>query len=327
MFNLRTRTTGGLESYNARLARNISPGANYFSFAKCLLTEETLTKLDFRKLIESRGGVKLSQQQNDRQKAIEDATAILLHSSGTVEDFLACVSFSAGTRDILDNFNIADMPSDAFDPPSRSSSRDLSPVSDSEFDLYPQSRSSTPGIGEPSTSSGVRRNTSRVADAEWLPPVRARRGGARTVTPGVIEVIDIDTIQSQRSTRSATRPAIRTSTEEPRNSQPSVAVSSNATRNSPPPRNASLNAMNATYDENCASCRICFERNRNVGLRPCGHFIFCDICYDTHAATCEQAWWDNRENRPSRAEDDNVLHVWCPICKDPVKSAEKFIWS
>lgn len=321
MFNLRTRTTVGLGSYNVRLAKNIPPGANFFSFARCLLREEDLKKLEFRDLIESGGGVKLSHQHTDRQEAIEEATATLLHSSGTVEDFLAHVSFSAGSREILDNFNIADIPSDAFDPPSRSSSRDLSPVSDLEFDLHSQPRSSPPDLYEPSTSSGVRRNIRRADDAEWLPTVRARRGNARTVTPEVIEVIDVDATQSQRPTRSTMRSTIRTSTEEP-----PVAAS----RNSPPhaarDENAVLNAMNASYDEDSALCQICFSRNRNVGLKPCGHFALCNICYDTHAASCEQAWF-HQNRRCSSPEDDNVLHVWCPMCKLPVKTADKFIWS
>lgn len=114
MFNLRTRTTSGLESYNSRLAANIPSGANFFNFAKCLLKEEAVKTLEFRDLISSGGGVKLTYKQTDRQKAIEEANAILLHSSGTVDDFLARVSFSSGTHDLLDNFKIADVPDSAF---------------------------------------------------------------------------------------------------------------------------------------------------------------------------------------------------------------------
>lgn len=53
VFNLRTRTTSALESYNARLGGKIAGKANFFKFAKCLIEEEAVKVKEFRELIRS----------------------------------------------------------------------------------------------------------------------------------------------------------------------------------------------------------------------------------------------------------------------------------
>lgn len=43
----------------------------------------------------------------DRQKAIEDATKLLMENAMTAEDFLSRVSYSSGTKDLCDDYDIA----------------------------------------------------------------------------------------------------------------------------------------------------------------------------------------------------------------------------
>lgn len=63
VFNLRTRTTSALESYNARLGDKISSRANFFKFAKSLIQEEAVKGKEFRELIRSGGAAKLTPKQ------------------------------------------------------------------------------------------------------------------------------------------------------------------------------------------------------------------------------------------------------------------------
>lgn len=103
----------GLESYNGRLGTKIAGGSNFFKFAKLLIREEAVALKEFRQLLDSGGASKFTQRQTDRQVAIEQGTHLLLQgvycTVYTPEDFLSRVSYSGGTQDLCQNWDISEI--------------------------------------------------------------------------------------------------------------------------------------------------------------------------------------------------------------------------
>lgn len=148
----RLRTTSALESYNGRLGAMITGGSNFFKFAKFLIREEAVKLKEFQTLLRSGGASKITVKQTDRQKAILEGTQMLLQNVCTVEDFLSRVSFSAGTKDLCDDFDIADVEKSEL----MTGDETLAVPSTSQ-----NNRGGNNEIGVPSTSQNARSRSNR----------------------------------------------------------------------------------------------------------------------------------------------------------------------
>lgn len=277
MFNLRTRTTSALESYNARLGKNIPAGANFFNFAKCLINEEATKKIEFRDLIASGGGMKLTTRQTERQRAIEEANEILTH--GTLDDFLSRVAFASGTKDLLDNFNINDVADDAHAPDNSDAAPEpiLGQPSTSALAQTPTvataststvRRIDTARAQSPTVASRVRQNP--FVDDEWQPPSRSRRiDNDASSAPRILRARNI--IRSQPVSAPGD-PMVQGQT----NAAPASNTAPAASVVQVQPNGNNTSSVNDTF------CIICLDKKREVAFLPCGHTLFCKECYDVN---------------------------------------------
>lgn len=90
------------------MGKKIGPASNFFKFAALLIQQEGVKLIEFRNLLRSGGAVKLTPDQTQRQKTIEQATELLLRNASTIDDFLNCVSYSKATKQLCDNFDEVD---------------------------------------------------------------------------------------------------------------------------------------------------------------------------------------------------------------------------
>lgn len=205
---MRTRTTSALESYNARLGEKIAGGSNFFKFAKCLIEEEAVKVKEFRELLRSGGAAKLTTKQTDRQRAIEDGTQLLLGNVCTIDDFLSRVSYSPGTKELCDNFNIGDisemhtMPIDfaavqpTMSPPAPSQTVSTPRTNRTRASTRASTRaasrnvsSDTIGIGVASSSQGIVPSNRRDSLDDFEPPTVSNKSSTITSVPNGTDCI------------------------------------------------------------------------------------------------------------------------------------------
>lgn len=327
--DVRTRTTSALESYNGRLGNKIAGGSNFFKFAALLRQEEAINLREFNLSLNSAGEYKYTPKQRDRQMAIDDGIMLLTQRVYTPEDFLTRVAYSSGTRELCENFDIADI---------------------DESDKLPLGAI----LAAPITSVRARttrttrgRNTRKPSTATATVTRSARGRASRAVlTDSRRDSLD-EFVVPDSSTPIPTSPVPSTSASASSVSNTSSCSSTTSLCTDVPQSvtdvsslNNSLSApiiiqislpiappanpQNVVVDN--AMCITCYNCIRQISFN-CDHCVYCTECYDRHNKMAMEVYQDKLNSLDPHVtfENEPQLQILCPMCNTPITDSRRVL--
>jgi hypothetical protein len=68
--------------------------------------------------------------------------------------------------------------------------------------------------------------------------------------------------------------------------------------------------INELYEEQTSTCRVCFERNMNVMIKPCNHIGLCNMCCVRHF----KCGFYRLDQTPTLSSTRLLFEKKCPFC-------------